>query len=205
MRVVFYLKRAVYLISAYIFIYTFATYSISQTQGYEGRFASVAEVHPKASHIIKTLVLDRKFNEFEIGFIEGACKEWEEKTNHVVEFKIVRAIHKSFIDENTIYINKSDKNNPTIFALEIMSSDTIFGYYDGKSPIKSILIVSDNVDDIMYQTVVLHELGHALGLKHNTDYGDINTTMYPSINSRQSGLVKKDIDQFCSIYKCSNE
>lgn len=44
------------------------------------------------------------------------------------------------------------------------------------------------------QTVVLHEMGHFLGLLHNTASGRNNTIMYPSINSSEQKRAPLTVD-----------
>ncbi|MGE3610923.1 MAG: matrixin family metalloprotease [Bacteriovoracaceae bacterium] len=57
-------------------------------------------------------------------------------------------------------------------------------------------------NDFDLQTVILHEMGHFLGLQHNTTAGRANTVMYPNINGDESKRtpLQADIDVLTSNY-----
>lgn len=77
-------------------------------------------------------------------------------------------------------------------------NESWIGYYDAKAISgREVLRANIYIDDtelwysgLMY-TVLLHEFGHALGLKHN---GDPQSIMYPFIDKQKYYLTPDDID-----------
>lgn len=167
------------------------------------------KIEARPSHIQKSLVIDKSFDETEKVFIRMAAQEWTRATHGMVTFTYVNLpnINKSdiVIDENTLYIVKATENYPQIISLEVNKKEDddscILGYYDENSIINSILIVSSRLDDLSYQSVVMHELGHALGLKHIHD--DKHALMYPSITYIPTNITQRDMVSFCKLYDCS--
>lgn len=76
--------------------------------------------------------------------------------------------------------------------------DFWIGYYDVKMiSSREVLLANIYLDDAelaflgLTYTVLLHEFGHALGLKHN---GDPQSIMYPFIDKQKYYLTLDDID-----------
>lgn len=197
------IKNLFKIFSLFLFIYCFHAYYSESTCKYKLGSASIrSDIRDKRIFQKINLIVDSNFNLFERIFIEQAARQWELKT-HVASFSIKINNEKDiFLDENSVYIYKISKSNPQVFALENNSSVEILGYYDKYSLIPSILIVSERLDDLNYTQIVMHEIGHAMGLKHNLEKGDDKTLMFPSINSSPSGITDKDIESFCKLYKC---
>ena len=130
--------------------------------------------------------------------------EWSETTNHVVEFDIyiLPSSHQIEIS-NSIIINKVNPDNPEILIPDSINEFTTLGIYNKNSSIESIYLVAERLDESLYPAVVLHELGHALGLKHNEGPGGIGTLMYPHINFGANNITQTDLNNFCYLYHCN--
>ena len=83
-----------------------------------------------------------------------------------------------------------------------MSGNNILGLFDKKSIIPCIILVSNRILENDYKAVVLHELGHSLGLEHNEGINGIDTLMYPSIDLGSNHITFRDGQQFCKLYHC---
>jgi len=128
-----------------------------------------------------------------------AFKEWENSTNIAKFFYVdtdrkIPKIIVTFEDDNSF---TPDSGHAA--AVGVTYSFTPRGFY-ATAKVKIFLhYPGTNIplpDDQIY-AIALHEIGHALGLKHSTDY---NTIMYYSVNNSRH-LTKKDLDQFFRIYK----
>lgn len=155
------------------------------------------------THIHKTLYLDRYFDNQEITMISAASLEWSQATNHIVEFDIVvMPTDENFDIINGIIITKVSLDCPDIIFVDLMSHNTTLGLYQD-DPIPNIELVSDRLSHYDYKSIVLHELGHALGLKHNKDLDGIDTLMFPTIDLGADHITKTDLENFCKLYHCN--
>lgn len=160
------------------------------------------KIYPK--HVHKTLFLDRYLSEDEINFITYSALEWSESTQHIVEFDIVTLPNENaHITDNDIVIMSVSPDHPIIMFLDSNNKNySTLGYYDDHMPIPVIYLVTDRITDQEYSTVVLHELGHALGLEHNEDINGIGTLMYPNISLGADHITLYDLRNFCKLYHC---
>jgi hypothetical protein len=158
--------------------------------------------YPKYVH--KTIYLDRYLAKDEVEFITYAALKWGESTKYRATFDIVTLPQKNVtITENDIIILNTSPDNPHIMMLDENNKFFTYGYYDPNSPIPAIYLVSDRLTDENYVVVVMHELGHALGLKHNDDINGIGTLMYPNIILAASKITSYDLMKFCKLYHCN--
>lgn len=161
---------------------------------------------PKISYeeyVYNTLYIDNNFTDSEVDIILSATWEWSNKTQHRVNYKVVilNDYHQDLDLKNGILFNKLNQYNINIYDLDHQKDTITLGYYSNKKVIANINIVADRLNEDSYKDVVLHELGHSLGLHHNDDS---STLMYPYIQYPQNGLTKKDIDAYCDLHKCKS-
>lgn len=169
-------------------------------------FFSVEVFQPEKNyptHVHKTLFLDRYLSPDEVAFITQAALEWSEATNNIVEFNIVTLPNKNaIITDNDIIILSMSPDHPIIILLDDGQENSTLGYYDDNLPVPSIYLVSSRITEKNYPTVVLHELGHALGLEHNEGLRGVGTLMFPNIIWGAKHITMYDLKKFCKLYQC---
>ena len=156
--------------------------------------------------INKTVYIDKRFSKIEINYIEEALNEWSEKSNNLLQFKVEYNINineKEYIKNKyqSIMIEKTHSSDTEIVFVEKLSETTLIGLCNTSTAPIDVMIIFDRLKNKEeYRSVVIHEIGHALGLKHS----DIRwTLMYPYIDSGSYHLTYYDMEQFCKIYSCN--
>jgi hypothetical protein len=159
------------------------------------------KVHP--DHVHHTIYLERNFDDFEQEAILKASLEWSSTTNNIVQFDIVQLPTREKINlTNAIIVTKVSPDFPTVILLDTTNDGTTLGYFDRNSLIPHIALITDRIKDKDYAPVVLHEIGHALGLDHNEGIDGIGTLMFPSIDVGSNHITLKDGEKFCKLYHC---
>jgi hypothetical protein len=153
----------------------------------------------------QTLYLDTSLSDDEAITVIGAALEWQTATRGLVHYNIVKLpITKDTIDENVIIVFSVSPYFPEILSLDKESSKTHLGYYDSHGDTPYIVLVSERLTPDNYKSVILHELGHALGLKHNNGDEGMGTLMYPDIELGSKSITNTDLDNFCKLYGCNS-
>ena len=164
------------------------------------------EVPQQATYMRKTLFLDRTFTEDEVEYITSAALEWTDKTNHTIDFNVVILPNmEEFFGPDDILVVKASPDYPDILVKDIESGNATLGLYTSKIDMNVIYLVSSRITNEKYKAVMLHELGHALGLDHNEGWEGINTLMYAYADLSASHITNKDLIIFCEKYKCKSQ
>lgn len=152
----------------------------------------------------KTLYVDRNFNDEEVLTIMEAAVEWTETTNHIVEIDVVRLPTKEKIDlVNGIIVLNINSDYPEVVVLDGTNRNSTLGFYNEYGAFPYIALISERISDYDYSSVVLHEIGHSLGLKHITGEEGIGSLMYPTVDFASDEITIKDLEQFCVLYHCN--
>lgn len=177
-----------------IILLVFATQLISY-------FSEVTPEYP--NHVHKTLLLDRQLDSEEVIFITQAAWEWTEATNHIVEIDVVQLPNKEeLLNEDAILVMNASPDYPNILIQEAIEKKIILGLYTKQNGLNIIELVSERITDKQYKEVILHELGHALGLPHNEENLGMDTLMSPYIEFGTDHITQTDLDSFCKLYHC---
>jgi len=163
---------------------------------------------PEHAHI--TIYLDRTFDNTETDMIMKAAWEWSEATNHRIEYDIIQLPTEEPMQyHDVLFIVKRSPDDPHIILTDLDGGKTLGVYYHNVIP--TIFIVSERLGD-NFKEVVLHELGHSLGIKHLDKISDLNTLMYPYsqiilddgtiLPAGADHITKKDLTAFCKLHHC---
>lgn len=200
------------------------------------------ETHQQYNVMIsKRIYVDSKFNPDEIEAIKKGVSVWETTTNGIVKFDVIydfdmtdnsntdpyRYINKIIIkrlttkDKLTIKLDEAIKKQYSEDNPEDPPSEAVvLGYTHKRKSFEFIYIVVDRlitqsgfIDTKAFQNVVMHEIGHELGMQHFDDGPSIMNVQFDSVIEHLAGnrprplmcLTKFDMQQFCSLYLCDSE
>lgn len=179
-------------------------------------YCMVAEIYPGEpeypTHAHITLYLDRHFEDYEVDAIVQAAWEWTVATDHRIEYDIVKLPTKEQMRRNNVvFIYKRSPDDPVIILRDLVEHNKTLGLYEG-GHLPSISIIADRLDMDIYKEIVLHELGHSLGIKHLESESDMDALMYPYasialpdgtiIPTGSDHITYKDLVAFCKLYHC---
>lgn len=151
----------------------------------------------------KTLYVDRNLSNNDFDVIVSAANEWQSATHGLVKYDVVRMPAKNIDAKNSIIIVGVSEDFPEIIAFDSQDMDrTHLAYFDSGSSLPYIALVVSRISENEYKSVLMHELGHSLGLKHNTGDNGIGTLMYPDIDLGSDKITDIDLANFCKRYGC---
>lgn len=177
-------------------------------------FAATIYHGPKVypNHVHTTIYIDRNFDDFEQEKIISAAMKWTMATEHLVEYDIVQLPTYEKIDsKNGLFFVKISPDSPEIIVMDNIKKTSTLGYFESKYGLATISLVTDRLLDDSYEGVVMHEIGHSLGIDHLESLDDMDTLMFPYISMNVGGVIiptgsdhitDKDLVAFCKLYHC---
>lgn len=159
----------------------------------------------RAEYISETIYLDKSFTKEEVDIVLEATWEWAKATDNRVIYKVIQLSEKEneISINNSILFNKVNADNIDILSLDYLHHNYTLGYYSNNNVIPNIVIVAERLDsERLYKEVVLHELGHSLGLEHDHEASGIGTLMYPSVDKQSESITPTDVFNYCKIHHC---
>lgn len=187
-------------------------WTLSVTIGLLFIFAEIATPivqRTKIEHVLpvhKTLYLERGIYDEQMYHILNAAMEWNRVTNGQVVFDIKRLPEPNLKVENSIIVFNVTPDYPDIIILDSIKNYSTLGYFNNRG-LDYIALVDERISSPIYDAVVMHELGHALGLEHpdlNDPKVGIGTLMYSVVDVGSNHITDEDLKQFCTIYHCDS-
>lgn|SRR5574337_317525 len=171
--------------------------------------APLAQRHKSSDHTLpvhRTLYVERRIDDEELYHILEATLEWNTATNGQVTFDIKRLPSHSINPEESVIIVNVTPDYPDIILLDTVGEMSTLGYFNDHGVLSSISLVDSRITDSQFTGVVLHELGHYLGLQHpNSDEHPeigVGSLMYSNVDLGSSHITVEDMKQFCNLYHC---
>lgn len=157
-------------------------------------------VHTLPVH--KTLYLERGVDDEELYHVMAAAIEWNEATNGQVTFDIKRLPQPGITPGDAIIVLNVTPDYPEVIILDNINKYSTLGFFNNDSGLSYIAIVYERVRDEDFNAVMLHEMGHSLGLEHIKGIDGLGALMFPSIDLGASHITRTDLRQFCKLYHC---
>lgn len=161
---------------------------------------------PTSAH--KIIYISEAFDSEELVLIQEAANEWYVETKGLVSFTIIYSfdydIYQSIRHhENEMVMARAGIGDSLLDVLDANVSGIVLGYYLAELDTQTIILVPDRMRGRdYYRSVIMHEMGHSIGLSHlDVD----NTIMVSSMDRAGNHLTKNDIEWFCRVYYCNYE
>ena len=156
------------------------------------------------------IIRDAKVSETQVDIVEDAINSKEKNAGRTLFLgwnEGIREISKSFgVSVPTLEIqHKLDRTEAiTVFLKDKPSQNNFDGYtnlfYDKNGKIQRALVTIYNTDELNkteLESIIRHEIGHALGLGHTNVENDL---MQPKININYNAISLLDLQDLARIY-----
>lgn len=175
-----------------------------------GFFIAVLQYSPReikyTEYTHDILYVDKTFTDDEVEYILAATWEWSKATDGRVTYDVVFLSSYNKIDfKHGILLNKVSEDNIEILALDRLNHNSTLGYYTNSGFMPQIVLVSNRISEREYKMVVMHEIGHSLGLKHNEGDEGMNTLMYPTVELQSDYISETDLKNYCKLHHCQSK
>ena len=153
----------------------------------------------------KRLYVDDTFEASDVRCIESSADEWNKRTRGLASITVVPLTsEKNTVRKDTsvddIIMTRVTSDSAIVFFIERLSGSRLYGYYQPQGDHSEITMVHDRYrSETVCRVVLMHELGHALGIHHNTDPTSL---MYGGDDTMPTGITRRDLADFCKIYGC---
>lgn len=154
----------------------------------------------------KTLYVQRTMYDDQVLHLIEAAEEWHDATNGDVTFDIKMMPQQDIKWGDGIIVMNVTPDYPEIIMLDIGNRHTTLGLYNTHEGLPTIELVDERIDAEHESAVMLHEMGHSLGLEHPDDaehpIRGMGSLMFSSIVYGNEHITDFDLKQFCRLYHC---
>jgi hypothetical protein len=183
--------------------------SILLILGFAELAAPIAQQHKQPPHTLpihKTLYLERSVDDDEMLHILQGALEWNEVTNGQVIFDIKKLPQRNIMPLDAIIVYNVTPDYPDIILLDAVKKYSTLGYFNNDRGLDYIALVEKRISQRDFTPVIMHELGHALGLQHpdTEDHPEIGigSLMHSTIDEGSNHITDLDLKQLCQLYHC---
>ena len=156
----------------------------------------------------KTLYVGRDVGQEEMLHIMEASIEWNRVTNGQVAFDIKKMPQPHVVMADAIVVNNISPDFPEIILLDTVKHNSTLGFFNEDWGMGRIALVDERIKEEDYTAVILHELGHSLGLQHpdseDQPLEGVGSLMFSSVDLGSNHITSDDLKQFCKLYHCDS-
>lgn len=153
----------------------------------------------------KRLYVDDMLDKKDVSCVYTAARRWRESTGGLADINIVSVLDGStkfplVTSVDDVVVRKYTSQSIVVSIMERSYGGILYGYYDDRGHYSEISLVSDRyVNDAQCISVMMHEIGHAMGLVHSETKG---TLMFNMVEEMAADITKSDLIEFCRVFKC---
>jgi hypothetical protein len=144
----------------------------------------------------KTLYLGHDIYDNEMYHVIAAAIEWNEATNGEVVFDIKMLPQQGIKLSEAIIILNETADSPDVIMLDNKNGFGTLGLFDDAHGLDYIALVDERIVEKDYDSIIMHEMGHSLGMDHIKDIEGVGTLMYPSIDLGSEHITNTDLYYF---------
>ena len=153
-----------------------------------------------------TLYLEKSVFENEVNHVSAASLEWYNATDGQVIFDLATLPAADIDPAKSIVLVNVTPQYPQIIVLDSYNHTSTLAYCDRNATLPYIGIVYDRINEDEFNSVIMHELGHYMGLEHpdtkeRPEQG-MGSLMYSNITLGSNHITKFDLLQFCKLHHC---
>ena len=152
-----------------------------------------------------TLYMDQEIAK-DASHVAEAALEWSNATNGEVVFDVAALPEEHIDPTKSIILSHVTPEFPYIIVLDSLNQNSTLAYCDRNAMLPYIALVTERIDEDEFASVMMHELGHYMGLEHpdSKEHPELGmgTLMYSNLTHGSNHITQEDLEQFCRLHHC---